>query len=198
MSSVFEAGLEGMLGRSDSVRKFIGHKVKFAIEGVGQVEGIVVGEMKDRILVKGEDAKITRIPKGKICLFTPVDFEPFKYVPFHVLRCSNKETGCPGVQYIQEGAGIKETDFHIFMKPCPCLSEGCSYATKGELRTVDGTFVREMFDSVLFGDYPQKEKKSAGSTRTTGEAEQSEGEGGGVREGEKSDNGGSDESPEQA
>ncbi len=183
------------------MREFIGHKVKFVVEEVGAVQGVVINDAKDRIYVKGEDGKITRVIKNHICAFTPLDFEPEDYIPFHILRCWNKSTGCPGVCFVQEGTGFKHSDFEAFMGPCPCRDDSCSHGTKGEIHSVSGTFLREIFADTIYGDYPKKNKeakKSGGTSgKSSGEAERGEGQGTGVDSGEESDNGGV-ERPEEA
>ena len=158
------------------MREFIGHEVKFVVADVGVVTGTVVDDTKLFLLVKGSDGSVTRVVKGKICAFTPVDFEPHKYVPFYVLQCFNKTTGCPGVSYIKEGGpakGFKQSDFDFFMEDCPARCDTCGCGSKGELRTADSEFLSEMLTDTVFGDYPKlkREKKSAGTDRTAGSGE---------------------------
>ena len=153
------------------MREFIGHEVKIAVQEVGVVTGEVVNDNKAFLFVKGVDGKTTRVAKSKICAFTPVDFEPFKYVPFYVLRCFNRKTGCPGVKYIKKGnkegmRGFTRADFELFMEDCPCRCETCSAGSKGELRTVDSETLDEMLADSIFGDYPDpKKEKKSGSAR---------------------------------
>ena len=183
------------------MRKFIGHVVKFAVEEMGVVQGTVINDAKDRICVKGEDGKVTRVIKSHICAFTPLDFEPEDYIPFHVLHCANKKTGCLGVRFVQEGDGFRQSDFETFMGPCPCRDDSCSHGTKGELHSVSGSFLREMFADTIYGDYPKKkkEKKSGGTSgKPNGEAQRGESEGAGVDSGKESDNGGTERSEEAA
>jgi hypothetical protein len=45
------------------------------------------------------------------------------------------------------------------MKDCPCVDGTCKRGTKGELRTVNGDFLRGMIGDALFGDYPKPESK---------------------------------------
>jgi hypothetical protein len=146
------------------MREFIGHKMTLTVEEKGDVEGIMVSENKTFLFIKQEDGRIHRYAKGKVVGFVPLDFEPFSYVAFHLLRCQNKKTGCAGVQMIQEGAGVKPSDFEVFMEGCDCRDDTCDYGTKGELRTVDGKYLKTIFKDVLFGDYPMKEATSGGST----------------------------------
>lgn len=181
------------------MREFMGHKVRFVVHQLGVVEGTVVDDAKDRILVKGEDDKITRVIKSHICAFTPLDFEPVDYVPFHILRCWNKNTNCPGVRFILEGDRFKATDFETFMSPCPCRSDSCAHGTKGELHSISGSFLRETFADTIYGDYPKKKKedKSGGTSRkSSGETQQGESESSGVDTGEESDNGGAERTEE--
>jgi len=179
------------------MRKFIGHKVKIAVQELGMVQGTVINETKDRIMVKGEDDKVTRVIKSKVCAFTPLDFEPEDYVPFHVLYCQNRAKKCPGVRFVQEGEGFRPKDVEVFMGPCPCRDDSCSYGSKGEIHSVAGGFLREMFADTIYGDYPKnKEVKSAGSTGPSGKTERSESEGSGAVSGEESDNGGAERAEE--
>jgi RNase P/RNase MRP subunit p29 len=157
------------------MREFIGHKVKIAVEGIGAVEGTVVNDTKAILFVKGTDGAISRVPKSKICLFVPVDFEPFDYIPFYVLRCFNKKTGCPGVRYVKRGdeatqKGFTQADFQTFMEDCQCRCETCSAGSQGELRTVKGEVLSDMLTDTIFGDYPEpKEEEKSGSSRPSRE-----------------------------
>ena len=138
------------------MRQFIGHTVKVAAEQIGVVEGTMVDDKPSLILVQGKDKKITRVVKSHICGFLPTDFEPFEYIPFHVLFCENKRTKCPGVQYIKKGEGFTREDVEVFVGPCPCRAEDCSMGTKGELRSVSGKFLENMLNETMFGEYPKK------------------------------------------
>ena len=146
------------------MRELIGHKVRMAVEQMGMVEGIVVDDRPSMVLLKGQDGKITRIVKIHICGFVPLDSEPFKYVPFHVLFCENKKIKCPGVQYVKEGEGFNREDVEVFVGPCPCRNSECVMGTKGELRSVSGEFLRTMIEGTMFGSYPKKEEKHGNVT----------------------------------
>lgn len=161
------------------MREFIGHKVKVAVEEVGVVSGTVTSDTQLFLFVKGDDGKITRIVKSKICAFTPLDFEPHKYLPFFVLRCKNDKTGCPGVQFIKP-EGFSQDDFKTFMEPCPSRCDTCTYGSMGELRTVDGEFMRKIFKDIMFGDYPEPKK---GKTSAKPSARPSAAVGSGAAEG---------------
>ena len=152
------------------MREFIGHRVKFAVEQMGMVEGTVVDEKPSMLLVQGSDGKITRVVKAHICGFLPLDFEPFEYVPFHVLFCENRKMSCPGVQYVKEGEGFSRQDIEVFAGPCPCRNEGCTVGTKGELRSVSGKFMHQMLHGTMFGEYPKKGAVHAAAERRTGTA----------------------------
>jgi len=180
------------------MREFIGHKMTLTVEEKGDVEGIMVSENKTFLFLKEQDGRIHRYTKGKVVGFVPMDFEPFEYVPFHLLQCKNKATGCPGVQLIQEGAGVKPSDFEVFMGPCECRDEACDYGTKGELRTVDGKLLRTVFKDLLFGDYPTKEATSGGSTGIDETVGDSENQGRRDGEGEVAPDGGAGSNEETA
>ena len=177
------------------MREFIGHKIKVATRAMGIVEGLLVDDRPSMILVKGSDSKITRIMKSDIGSFMPMDFEPFEYVPFHVLFCENKRMPCPGVQYIKEGDGFSKSDVEDFVSPCPCRSEECMMGTKGELRSVSGKFLKGMLAGTMFGEYPKKEGKDGRSETGSGcaaadaAAPKGKGKGRGAVKGEKPDNG---------
>jgi hypothetical protein len=151
------------------MRMFIGHKLKVIADNFpGPVEGVLVDERPDRILLKGADGGITRIIKTHISGFKPQDFEPSDYVPFHVLYCEDKNRGCPGVKYVKEGQGVSMNDYKPFMDPCPCKSETCGFGTKGELRTVSGKVLIEMLNGTMYGDYPTEMKEVEGGNNKTG------------------------------
>jgi hypothetical protein len=177
------------IAAGDAMREFIGHKVKVATRSLGVVEGTLVDDRKEMILVQGSDKKITRIIKQDIGAFLPTDFEPFEFVPFLVLYCENKKIPCPGVQFIKEGEGFSRVDIESFVEPCPCRCEDCIMGSKGELRSVSGKFLRGVIGSTRFGEYP-KNRGQRGSSRTAGAgsgaaAPKGKGSGGGVVSGEE-------------
>ena len=176
------------------MRAFIGHKVKLIVEGIGSVEGIVVSEDKQLIFVRGGDERITRIVKTKICGFSPVDFEPFDYVPFIVLFCENKALKCPGVIFCIEGDRFNRNDIETFMAPCPKRCDSCKYGSRGELRTVDGDTLRRMLGDAMFGDYP--EEKESGHNTASRRTESGKGRGAKAGRGKKSAGGGTDKRQE--
>ena len=142
MSVDVAAGVEGMLGgkmsaASSEMRPFIGHSMKVLADNFpGPVEGTMIDDKPNMILLKGKDGKVTRVVKSHISGFVPMDFEPTDYVPMHMLFCENKGKECPGVKYVKEGPGMAAKDYEEFMGPCPCRTQDCSYGTKGELRSV--------------------------------------------------------------
>jgi len=148
------------------MREFIGHSVKVATRAMGVVEGTLVDDRQSMILVQGKDKTITRILKQDIGAFLPTDFEPYEYVPFHVLYCENERMKCPGVQYIKEGEGFSRGDVEVFVGPCPGRCEDCKMGTKGELRSVSGKFLRQMIAGTMFGEYPKKESSHGGVAKT--------------------------------
>jgi len=152
------------------MREFIGHVLKVIADNFpGPVEGVMVDDRPSMILLKGKDGKITRIVKSHISGFQPMDFEPFKYVPLHIVYCANARQGCPGVQYIKEGAGVSVGDFELIMSPCPNRDEHCKCGTMGELRTANGELLRKMLAGTIYGDYPAKKGgKNANSSQDVG------------------------------
>jgi len=164
------------------MRELIGKQIDVYMQDEGQVLGVLLTDDRSFAHVRLEDGRVKRLVKSKICSFVPVDkdAEESDYVPFHMLFCENKITGCPGVQFVQEGDSICRADFEKFMSSCPCRDD-CGHGTKGELRSVNGTYLRDVFGDTMFGSYPEKkekeEKEDAGSTGTDGETEHSQEEG---------------------
>lgn len=147
------------------MKEFIGHRLKVLADNFpGPVDGIMVQDRTDMFLLKGSDGKITRIIKSKVSGFVPMDFEPVDFVSFHMMYCENVDTKCPGVQFIQEGDGVSRKDFDKFMSPCPCRAESCKFGTKGELRSVPGSYLRKVITGAVFGEYPEKERKNVAIT----------------------------------
>jgi len=145
------------------MREFVGHVLKVLADNFpGPVEGVVVDDKPNMILLKGKDGKVTRVVKSHISGFTPMDFEPFDFVPFHVLYCENDKEKCPGIQFIKEGAGVSLSECEQFMAPCPCRSKACKFGTKGELRSVSGKFLRKMVAGTVYGDYPEARREAKG------------------------------------
>jgi hypothetical protein len=138
------------------MRDLVGKTVRFILEGQeGAFSGEVLKDAKDRVFVKSETG-ITRLIKSKVCGFEPAE-EPGEWVNLLVLACQNTTIGCPGVQYVQEGDGFKQTDFDVFMGQCPRKCDSCKRGSKGELRSVDGPFLRQMLAGVICGEYPKGE-----------------------------------------
>jgi len=158
------------------MRKFVGHQMRFMVEGK-KVEGEFIGEgrgdEKGTILVKDSDGTIWRVPKNKVGPFTYADpkDEVSDYVPFIVLRCVNESINCPGVQFVKEGPGFKQSDFGLFMDDCPCREDSCRFGSAGELRSVSGKLLREMLADTRFGQYPKKKGEAHGSRATDGKTE---------------------------
>lgn len=164
------------------MRRFIGHQMRFLVEGQ-KVEGEFLGEGQGDehgvVLVKDKDGVIWRIPKGKIGLFTYADSkeETSNFVPFLVLRCANTPMRCPGVQFVKEGPGFKQSDFALFMDECPCKDSTCRFGSAGELRSVEGSLLRTMLADTRFGEYPKKKGKTDASRTASGKIERSESKG---------------------
>lgn len=146
------------------MKDLIGIKVQFLIDGM-KLEGVVVGDRTDRVLVKDATGKINRIIKSHISLFIP-EKEPSAHIPLQLLACSNAEIQCPGVMYVVEGEQLKRSMFEVFMKPCPKRQQSCKCGTKGDVRTVSSMTLKSVMCGVLFGDYPEvKEKKNGNSDK---------------------------------
>ena len=143
------------------MREFIGHTLKVLADNFpGPVEGVMVDDKPNMVLLKGKDGKIVRVVKSHISGFTPMDHEPVDFAPFQVMFCENKGQGCPGIQYVKEGTGVSKSECEKMMAPCPCRSDSCRFGTKGEIRGLPGEFLRKMIGGTMYGEYP--EKKEAG------------------------------------
>ena len=136
------------------MKNLIGIKVQFLVDGV-KVEGVVVADRPDRVLVRTADGKIPRVIKNKVSIFIP-EREPEEIIPLQLMYCQNTEMGCPGVQYVVEGEKISRSMFEVFMSPCPSRCDSCRAGTKGDLRTVSSSTLKSVMCGMLFGDYPEK------------------------------------------
>ena len=143
------------------MKKYIGKMVEFVVDGFPMpFRAKVVGDLKDRVLVLGEKDKFPRhIVKSKVCSFMPLEAVPDDSVNLLVLYCENSSIKCDGVQCVKEGEGFNQSDFAMFMSPCPARRGTCHCGSKGELRGVDGKLLTKMFAGTMFGDYPEKESE---------------------------------------
>ena len=105
------------------MKDLIGIKVKFLVDGV-KVEGIVVADRPDRVLVRTANKDVVRVIKSRVSLFTP-EKEPEEFIPLQLLYCRNSEIRCPGVQYVVEGEKLSNPMFAAFMEPCPLRMATC-------------------------------------------------------------------------
>ena len=81
------------------MKKYIGKRVEFFVEGLGLFRAKVVGDLRDMVLVKGEkDEFARRVIKSKICAFMPLEPVDDDEVSLLVLMCENPTIRCPGVQ----------------------------------------------------------------------------------------------------
>ena len=137
------------------MKNLIGKEVTFILEGLSTpIKGIVIKDLSDRVLMKGQDEKITRIIKSKIVLFQPTE-EPTenKNKALHILACQNTEKHCSGVRHVISGRP-GESDYENFMSPCPVREGGCEKGCLGELSQVSEKVLFDMFEGTVFGDYP--------------------------------------------
>jgi hypothetical protein len=149
------------------MKDLVGIRVKFLVDGA-KVEGVVVQDRPDRVLVKTDDGKIPRLIKSKVSLFVP-ETEPEEFIPLQLLYCQNAETKCPGVQYVAEGEKLTNAAFVVFMEPCPMRTDTCRCGSKGDLRTVSSATLKRVMGGMLFGDYPDKKEKKVASKPPKGE-----------------------------
>jgi len=139
------------------MKEFIGKEVIFRLDGLAEsVKGTVVADKKDRVLVRGSDGKVARIPKSKIVIFTPVSED--EYIPIHVMACENKDIRCLGVRCMKVGNTPMETDYEAFMKPCPMRQESCRKGNLGDLRGQSSAKLADMMGGTIYGEYPKKKE----------------------------------------
>ena len=139
------------------MKKYIGKKVEFVVEGFpGPFTATVVGETQSTIEVHGEDDLSRFIIKSKVSSYKPLEGVQDDNVNLLVLFCENPSIKCPGVQCVKAGDGFNKADLDAFMLPCPSRCTSCRTGSKGELRTVNGDFLKTMLNGTMFGDYPEK------------------------------------------
>ncbi len=139
------------------MKEFIGKKVEFVLDGFDKpFVAKVVEDSPVLVLVQGtNDTRPRRIVKSKIVMFMPMEDVETDSVSLQVLACQNVKLHCPGVKFVQEGAGVKRADFDKFMGPCPKRTPECKCGTMGELRSMPGSKLRDMVAGTVFGDYPE-------------------------------------------
>lgn len=183
------------------MRQYVGHRMKFVVEGLGAATGVLVNEDTQMVHLKSESKdEVWHLPLGKISGFTCLDGEPDEYVPLLILSCDCKNIGCAGVQYVKAGAGFSQKDLATFTEDCPCKTIECRVGSKGELRGVSSSLLKKMLNGMLFGEYPEKKKEAKRGNRSgqsVTEAQPSPTEGGGTVTGEIPVDGGIGQSPEE-
>ena len=140
------------------MKKYIGIEVKFIVNNLGAVNGVVVGDARDRVLVRGSDGEVVRLIKQHIIAFTP-NTEPKSSLPLNMLFCENVHTKCPGVQFVHQGNGFTQSDCDGFMDACPCKADTCRRGTKGELGCVDPALLADILTGTLYGEFPKEKIK---------------------------------------
>lgn len=143
----------------DAMKEFIGIETKFVVDGKA-FSAIIVGDTPTFVLVKSkEGTEITRIPKGKISMFTP-SREPDVECGLQVLFCENPLMACPGVQLVQASNGVTQKDFQAMNGDCPYKQSSCKCGTKGDIRCVKLSELKVMLAGTLFGEFPKKGLKN--------------------------------------
>jgi len=142
------------------MKKFVGKKVEFVVFGFPMpFTAKVVSDQKDMVLVKGEaDEFPRRLVKKHIVSFMPMEAVDGDDVNLLLLYCENPTIGCPGVKFVKDGVGFNQNDFKTFMAPCESRCDTCRTGSRGELRSVEGTCLRDTMSGMLFGDYPAQRK----------------------------------------
>jgi len=138
------------------MKAFINKRVTFWMANVpSPVAGVVVGDRKDRVLLKGEDGNVTRILKSHVVMFIP-DEEPEAFEPVLVLHCENASINCPGVYFALDKPGFNQADFDVFMGQCPARCESCRRGSLGDIGGLPRKTLKNMVAKTIFGDYPEK------------------------------------------
>jgi len=137
------------------MRNLIGKQVKIRIDGE-TVSGILLRDMKDRVIVRGVDGTVTAVIKSKISMFTSDSMQD-EYLPIYVLACQNTERECFGVRYMKSGK-VVASDFDTFMRDCPCKDGSCKSGCIGEFQTLPSKMLSKMVENMVFGDYPEEMK----------------------------------------
>lgn len=142
------------------MKQFVGKQLKFVVQEMGAFKAKVISDRKDMILVQGDNDEFPwRIIKNKIVAFTPLE-KVDDDINLIVLGCENSTIRCPGVKYIKEGTGFSQQDFNRFMVQCPKQCDTCRKGSHGELRTIEGSQLRDMLAGTLIGEYPEEEEQN--------------------------------------
>jgi len=139
------------------MKDYLGKEIVVMIDGQDPVKGVLVQDMKHRILIKGGD-KIFRIFKSKIVGFAPANEEDEVYEDVDVLACRNKSIGCKGVQYFTSLKGKKpdNANYNSFMQDCPSKCKSCEKVYYGDMNNLPRKNLLEMLDRTIFGEYPDE------------------------------------------
>ena len=142
------------------MKRFIGKKVEFVVQGFPMpFSATVVKDLRDKVLIRGEGDKfVRRIIKSHITSYMPLEKVDEEDVNMLILSCENPTIGCHGVQFVKEGEGFNQRDFDSFMAPCKSKCETCRAGSRRELRSADGTLLRDMLTGTMFGEYPEEKK----------------------------------------
>lgn len=135
------------------MRNLIGKQVKIRIDGE-TISGMLLQDLKDRVIVRGADGTVTAIIKSKISMFTS-DAMQEDCFPIYVLACQNTTIDCIGVRYMKSGK-VVPSDFDTFMRDCPLKSKNCKSGCIGEFQTLPSKILSKMVENTIFGDYPEK------------------------------------------
>ena len=139
------------------MKDYLGKELLVMLDGQDPVKGILMQDMKHRILLKGGD-KIFRIFKSKIIGFAPAKEEDEKYKDLDVLACRNKSIKCKGVKYFVslEGKDPANTNYNEFMQDCPHKCQSCEKIFYGEMNGLPRNSLVEIIDKTIFGEYPDE------------------------------------------
>lgn len=145
------------------MKKYIGKRIRIAVEGVGKVSGVFQGEEDNCLVIDLDDPNSevpVYIPKGKISMFSPMEGARAEE-PVLVLGCQNKKIGCPGVQFVRAASRdeVGDSDFNDFMSGCPLRQKSCKCGVFGDVASVDRRLLVKMMDRMMFGEYPRRKEK---------------------------------------
>jgi hypothetical protein len=140
------------------MKDYLGKEVVIMPDGGEPIKGILIQDMKYRVLIKGGNGKIFRIFKNKIVGFSPAKEEDETYEDIDILACRNKEIGCKGVQYLTSlnGKNPDNANYNSFMQDCPLKCKSCEKIYYGDMNNLPRKSLLDMLDKTIFGEYPNE------------------------------------------
>ena len=140
------------------MKELVGKKARILLSGGIKVDGIVMQDTKQFLLVKVEgDEFAWRLVKSQISAIQPLE-KIDTDGSLLLLYCENPSIRCPGVQYLKESdtPTVAQKDFTTFMQGCPLRQNSCRCGSRGDIRTIDINVLSKTLHGNLFGDYPDE------------------------------------------